>query len=364
MPVKATVCRPADLGPAEVAAWHEFQAADMDLQNPFVSPEFAFAVGHVRADARVVVVEDGQEVVGFLPCSLGALGWARPIAPGFCDLQAFVHRPGLSWSPGAVLGAAGLRCWRYDHLLRAQASGTSAPATPSTDTAQSWIIDLGDGWDGYVRWAKAERARYLNWLERKQRRFHRDHPRVSFSYARHDPDGLGALMTLKSAQCRRMGWVDLFSVPWVRELVERLAGTTTAALSGGLSALRVDDRVVAADFSLRSGSVYAGWLIAYDNELASSSPGAVRWRHLIEAAAADGMRRIDLGKGEDDFKRRFCSGSVPLAEGVWTADGLLAGAWGRMDRLARRARARHPEAERSAQRAVQAVRRRRYERSG
>ncbi|MGH9094429.1 MAG: GNAT family N-acetyltransferase [Acidimicrobiales bacterium] len=359
--MKATLRRPSDLGPDEVAAWHRFQAEELALQNPFVSPEFASAVDGVRTDARVVVVEEDREVVGFLPCSVGGLGLARPIAPGFCDLQAFVHRPGLSWSPRAVLGAAGLRAWRFDHLLGAQVGEVTGPARPVT-TAASWIIDLADGWDGYARWAKAERGRYFKWLERKQRRFQREHPDASFTYARDDPAGLSALMALKSAQCRRMGWKDLFGLGWVRDLVERLAGSRTAALAGGLSALRIGDRVVAADFSLRSSRVYAGWLIAYDPDLAPYSPGAVRWRHLLEAAAAQGVSRIDLGKGEDDFKRRFSSGTVALAVGMWTAGGPLAGAWGGVDHLGRVARSRYPTVEQRARATLQAARRR-YERS-
>lgn len=345
------MCRPGELGRDEVEAWHRFQSHDLELQNPFLSPEFAQAVDAVRPDVRVAVLEQDGCLAGFLAFSAGRYGVARPVAAGVCDLQGFVHHPEAAWEPAALMKACGLRAWRFDHLIGAQSSGVGA------GRAESWVIDLSDSWDGYRSWAKAERGRYLNWLERKQRRFERDHPDFAFSYGGADPDGRRALVELKSAQCRRMGWDDFLGRPWIRELIERLAVVDTPALAGGLSALRAGSRVVAADFSLRSTSVYAGWLIAYDPTLSTASPGAVRWYHVLRAAAGDGIRRVDLGKGGDDFKHRFSTGTVGLAEGLWTAEGPLPAALQRADGWGRSVRARHHRGEQRLRGAVRAARR-------
>lgn len=352
--MKTTICRPGDLGDSELACWREFQSSELSLQNPFLSPEFAIAVDAVRSDARVAVVEQDGEIAGFLAYSAGPFGLARPVAPGMCDLQAFVHRPGLHFEPSALVASTGLRAFRFDHLLGSQDNHQAATATVPAD---SWLIEFEDGWEGYVSWAEKERGRYLNWLERKQRRFIRDHPDAEFTYAAHDPAGLRALMALKTEQCKRMGWEDVFAEDWVRQLVERLAEMRTAGLAGGLSSLRIDGAYLAVDFSLLSERLYAGWLIAYDDSLASSSPGAVRWRYLLEAAAAAGIRRVDLGKGADDFKRRFSTGTLPLAEGMWGAAGAVPGCLVFAERLGRSLRSRLPAVEERVRRSVRTIRR-------
>ena len=360
-PLRARICRPGELGPGEIDAWHRFQGADAALQNPFVSPEFAVAVDAVRTDARVAVIDRDGDPAGFLAYAEGPLGIAGPVAPGLCDLQAFVHRPDLVWAPGDVLAAAGLVAWRFDHLVGAQA--TARPGT-SVVEAESWVVDLAGGWEAYATWAAAERARHLNWLERKQRRWVREHPEGEFRYATVDPPALRALMALKSAQCRRLGWVDLFAKPWVRALTERLSATSTPALSGGVSSLRSGERIVAADFSLRSETVYAGWHIAYDATDASSSPGAVRWRYLLQAAADAGIEVVDLGKGADDFKRRFSTGTVAIGEGLWAREGRIGSTLAGVDRQGRALRGRWAPQERQARDLVRQGRRRRYERAG
>lgn len=45
MAMKISVVRPGELGPAEVSAWHAMQRSDPAQRNPFLSPEFAAAVG-------------------------------------------------------------------------------------------------------------------------------------------------------------------------------------------------------------------------------------------------------------------------------------------------------------------------------
>jgi CelD/BcsL family acetyltransferase involved in cellulose biosynthesis len=315
-----TVCRPRDLGRSEVARWHELQQLDFELQHPFLSPEFALVADQVRGDARVMVVEDGSTIVAFMPFRLSKLRVASPITPGFNDLQALVSMPGLDLHVPTLLASANLRAWTFDHLLSGYPAlhPTDAASTQATST---WVIDLPGGWAGYVEWAKAERRRYLNWLERKQRHLKTEAREYQFSYDSRDPAVLRKLMEIKTNQCRAMGWRDMFAEGWVREMFEQLAALRADASTGVLSALRVNGEIVAADFSLRSASIYAGWIIAYDPVWSQLSPGAVRWRHVIEAVADDGIGRIDLGKGVDDFKRRFSTGQRPLREGTVAGSG-------------------------------------------
>ena len=85
MPI--SVVRPAELGSAEITRWRSFQDRTDLLANPFLSPDFAIAVGRYRPGARVAVLSDGPDITGFLPFERRGLGLGTPIAAGLTDLQ-------------------------------------------------------------------------------------------------------------------------------------------------------------------------------------------------------------------------------------------------------------------------------------
>ncbi|MGH7324246.1 MAG: hypothetical protein ACREJ9_06315, partial [Candidatus Rokuibacteriota bacterium] len=52
--------------------------------------------------------------------------------------------------------------------------------------------------------------------------------------------------------------------------------------------------------------------------------------HLGQSAEVLGIRRVDLGKGDEEFKRSFASGSVGVAEGavdMRPLAGAVRGSW-------------------------------------
>jgi CelD/BcsL family acetyltransferase involved in cellulose biosynthesis len=108
---------------------------------------------------------------------------------------------------------------------------------------------------------------------------------------------------------------NLFCQPWVLELLDRLRSLDTPELAGALSVLAVDGRPIAVHFGLRSLGVLHYWFPAYDPEQSRKSPGLVLLTLLAQAAAANGVRRIDLGKGPEEYKQSFASGVTPVAEG-------------------------------------------------
>ena len=60
---------------------------DPALVSPYFCPEFTQAVGDVREDAFVGIVEDAGEFVGFFPFQRRALGVGKPIAGPLSDYQ-------------------------------------------------------------------------------------------------------------------------------------------------------------------------------------------------------------------------------------------------------------------------------------
>lgn len=106
--MRVSVVRPGELGPDDIASWRAMQSSTPSLANPFLSPEFTVAVGEFRPSARVAVLSDGPDVVGFFPFERGRLGAGMPIAAGLTDCQGVIHAPGLEWDARELLRACRL----------------------------------------------------------------------------------------------------------------------------------------------------------------------------------------------------------------------------------------------------------------
>src|SRR5437879_5433808 len=119
--MRVSVVRPNELDDNSFAQWRRFLAADPDLGSPFLTPQFACAVGRHRPGARVAVLEDGPQVVGFLAFERDAerVGW--PIGKDLADAQALIAEPGFECDLPTLVRRLGLCVWRFDHLVRGQA---------------------------------------------------------------------------------------------------------------------------------------------------------------------------------------------------------------------------------------------------
>ena len=309
--MKVSVCRPSELGAPEIASWHAFQAA-ANLENPFLSPEFARAVDEIFPTTRVAVVRDGADLVGFLPFTAGPMRTATGIGGMLANCQAYVSSAAAPWRIEEVLRAARIDLFEFHALVPT----SRAPMPNTTRPVSALAIDLTAGFDEYVTTARRVGGHFFKEIERKRRRLEREHQDdVHFDFAGNDGSLVARLAGWKSAQYRRSGWPDLFSRPGVRELLELLAGSNDPAMSGCVSSLSVGEHVVALDLSLRSETVFAGWLSSYDTAMRSWSPGAVAMLRLIEAAAAAGLHTMDLATGDETYKQRLANTSIELAAG-------------------------------------------------
>jgi CelD/BcsL family acetyltransferase involved in cellulose biosynthesis len=283
------------------------QRAAQDLDNAFLSPEFALAAGRVRPRTRVAVLEDGGGPAGFLAYEQGRLRVGRPVAAGVSDAQAVVHVAGFEWSARELLDGCGLDVLEFDHLVgsqlaRARGAGTARP---------SWVMDVSRGYEAYLDERLSTSKKIFKSTLYKQRKLGRDLGGTRFEFDSRDAAALDVLMRWKSAQYRRTGRRDRFAVGWIERLVHDLFSSA----EGTLSVLYGDpDRVVAAHFGLRTATTLSCWFPAYDVELGRYSPGLALHLEMARAAAAAGVRRLDLGKGDEPYKQSLKTGAVDVGE--------------------------------------------------
>ena len=313
------VVRPDELGAAEVDAWRAMQRATVALGSPFLSPEFSLAAARFRPAARVAVLTDARRIVGFFPFERHRLGVGVPICGWLTLCQGLIHAPGAEWDPQELLRGCGLAVWQFDHLVAEQ-----RPFAPYQEaTAPSPVIDLPDGFASYYAKLRVKSPQFCKELERKARKLARDVGEPRIVVDPRDTSALRKLMAWKSEQYRRTGLVDRLSLPWVVGLIDALLATRGDHVSGLLSGLYAGDQLVAGQFGLRSGKLFAGWFTAYDPRFGRYSPGLIQVLRLAEALPGAGVHVLDMGKGPANYKETVKSRDIFVAEGIVTGTSAL-----------------------------------------
>jgi CelD/BcsL family acetyltransferase involved in cellulose biosynthesis len=320
--------------------------ADPTLWSPFVTPTFSRIVGEHRPRSRIALLADGPEVVGFLPYEANAEQVGLPLGGGLSDVQTLIADPELLCDLPGVVRRLGVREWRFDHLLPGR------PATRAYEASlhPSPTVDLARGVDAYHDELKARSANLLAQRARRARQIERSLGPLRFEWDDHDPALLDLLMQWKSLQYQRTSARDLFAEPWARAALHAFHELDDdPECTGHLATLRAGDHVVAMHFGIARGPVLHYWFPVYDTEFSKYSPGNVLLHEMITAAPARGITLVDLGRGDQEYKRRVANGGYVVAEGRVPARGrayravLLARHPGWLVRRAQALRARRRE---------------------
>lgn len=340
-PVRVTLLPGGELPRDLAARWSALQRAVPSLASPYFAPGFTQAVAAVRPDVMVAVLEDEAGAWGFFPFQQGRDGVGRPVGGRLSDFQGVIAAEDASWDAAALVRACGLRAWRFDHLLASQAPWRPCHWT----TAPSPYVDLSSGFEAYRRERREAGSREIEQIVYKTRKAGRRTGTVRFEPHTPDDAVFGALLRWKRAQYQATGQPDLTALPWVVQLLDRVRHAREEGFAGALAALYLGDRLAAVHLGMRSSSVLHYWLPAYDPELSRSSPGQLCLVELLRAAAAQGLRRLDLGKGQEPYKTRLTSDAVLVAEGAADLRPLaraLGQRWFQLRRWARRSPLRRP----------------------
>jgi CelD/BcsL family acetyltransferase involved in cellulose biosynthesis len=320
--VQISVVRPTELGPSEIATWHSMQRKTRSLASPFFCPEFAVAVGTFRRNARVAVLMEGSEIVGFFPFEKWRLGVGMPIGAGLNDSQGVIHAPAVEWDSRELLRACKLSVWEFDHLVEGQ-----RPFEHSVDVlAPSPVIDLTEGFTAYQEKLQVKSPNFHKKLARKMRKLERNAGELRIELYSHDIAGLRSLMAWKSDQYRRTGWNDRFDRQWIVDLIDHFFNTRNDWFGGLLSLMYAGETLVSTTFGLRSGHVLAHWFAAYDTSFSGQSPGLIHLLHLTEAAPTLGVHLIELGKGTERYKHTTKSYDMFVGAGIAARGRLLSAA--------------------------------------
>ena len=324
------------------------QRSNPSINNPFLTPEFAIAVGRFRSGARVAVLTEGQSTIGFFPFERRRFGAGAPVCGWLTPCQGLIHAPGVDWDPRELIRGCGLSSWQFDSIIVDQ-----QPFKPyHMGTIPTAMIDLSDGFSAYYEKLQVRSPRFCKELGRKTRKIGREVGELRIVADSRDASVLHKLMAWKSAQYRQTSHVDRFSEPWLVGLLEALLATREEGISGLLSAQYAGDQLITAQFGLRNESLLAGWFTAYDTSVRKYAPGLIHLKQLAEEMAAAGIRVIDMGGGvKNYYKETMKSGDGYVAHGIVTGRSVLGAAQhvrGALTWTARRTVRQHPGLHRAA----------------
>lgn len=328
--MRAEIIRATELTAAHTAAWGSLRreltgdrlagigpsAAAAD--SPFLHPTYARVLGGRRSRVQICVLKKDGDIVGFFPFERHRSGVARPAGGRVCDVQAVIARPEHVPAPQELRRLCNVRVLHFEQLVPPAAWLDSEPF--HVQTARH--MDLGHGYDAYVEARREAGSSQIAKTARKCRKLEREVGGVEFSW--HDPDGaaFGQLLDWKRAQRSRTSSFDVLQFRWVVEFLERVRATHTEDFAGVLSTLRVDGRLAAVHLGMRTETALHHWFTAYDRRLYKYSPGLILLLELAREASKRGIRRIDLGRGPEQWKVSFASLETGVATGAVDARPL------------------------------------------
>ncbi len=311
-----SITRPVHLSLDILARWRAALAAQQNWASPFLTPEFACAVARERDDARILLAQDHQGLLGILCIHKRPGGYARPLGAPIADHQAFVTEAGFDADLAQVLRAADLKTLHFTGLNDAQAQLCGIVSGQQA----SLLADLSKGPEAYF--AKQEKRFHRHFKKMRQRRrgAQRDYGTVSIRTDCRDAAAFEMLLRWKRAQYRRTRKCDVLAAGWIENLLRQL-WQSRGRVRAVLHVLELGGRPAAAEIGLVCQDTYHSWIAAFDPQMARCSPGLLLVEGILRRAGDLGITTMDMGCGHAHYKKYYANAAIMLGQGQVLADG-------------------------------------------
>lgn len=304
--------------------WDDLCSTNPNLQSPYFDLRFVECVDNIRQDIEIAVVESGAQVIGFLPYQRVRKSTAVPVGGWLNDYHGLVAPPDLSLQIEEILKQCRLKSYRYhalsngmEHLARYEYRKLACP-----------YVDLSKGFKAYFRAAR-RRSSTIKRQEQKTRKLIREVGAIRIEYDCQDPSLLETLIRNKQKRFAESNTFDLFSVDWTADLLRQIFSKRSENFRGILNVLWAGDTPVASHFGMIANDILHYWFPTFDSRFKQYSPGTQMFLDVVEAACENGIRTVDLGYGDDEFKTKWASRRKHVGYGN-IQTGLLASCWGRV----------------------------------
>jgi CelD/BcsL family acetyltransferase involved in cellulose biosynthesis len=311
--VTIDVVLPSALSPADIARWSALQARQPAWDSPFLSPGWALAVERSQPPGgriRVVTLGRGAQAGGFMAVRIaGAL--AMPAGAPMNDYQALVADDAAEIAPRRLIDALGVQRLDFTHLL----SETSPFAAHTRGCAQTYVVDVSDGYESYARERRAAGSGIIKDLDKRRRKAEREVGQVRFTPFAGDSGLLEPLLAWKRARYRASGQTDVFATAWTVALLRDLARGDAPGCRGAFFALHIGGSLAAVQFNLLGARTVHAWIIGHDEAFERYSPGLLLFQDVLRWMDATPYSALDLGAGDYRFKQQLANARREISHG-------------------------------------------------
>jgi CelD/BcsL family acetyltransferase involved in cellulose biosynthesis len=326
----------ADLGaltPESLAGWRDLAATS---SSPYATPEWMLAFWrHVHeppgAQLRIVVVRDGERVVGVGPF----YGTEHRGALGVGEFRVLGAGAGQRVGPLAAPGHEAAAAAAFATALAAAETSPSAIVFDAIDAASPFPALIADAWPGRRRpldrddrgatpglvtvmaqdgaaWLRGRSRNYRRQQVRRRRDIESRGGRLRRSDTpealRADLDAMFRLHALRfAAQGRHTG------LGFYHAAVQEAAAALLATDAARLWVIDTDEGVVGGQLFVTAGDRMGAWNGGIDPAWERASLGLVLFDEAVRDAHDLGMRVLDFGAGDQDYKRHFADTPAPIA---------------------------------------------------
>jgi CelD/BcsL family acetyltransferase involved in cellulose biosynthesis len=291
------------------------------------------------AEPRVHIAREDGRLTGALPLYVRrrpGLRVARFIGDDAAALADVLLAPGAEPSTAARLIARAGGDADFVDLFGLPAASRLAASSPSGALtmivrAEAPVLDLAGGWEAV--YAERTSAKRRN-LHRRRRKQLAGLGEVTFEVARRPGELAAALEEAFRLHAAR--WADRpeasgFATPAGRRFHRAAIGALATSGVPRIALLRVGGRAVACNYFFLLGDAMYFHELAFDPVVARWSPGLLTTLDAIQAAAAEGARRVEFLGGGERYKLELADRPEPLHQAI----GLASSARGRAAAAAR-----------------------------
>ncbi len=290
----------SDLNGQAASDWETMRSLCPDLASPFFSSTFSRVVGQLRPFAKIAAIHRDDVLAGFLPLEFVGRNIIEPIGKAFNDSHGLICDPAAPLGYCDVLNALGVKMFRF-HSLAGPGHGYQSHVM---GTGPSFLANLAAHPEGYVAYLENSRGT-ISKQRRKSRKMVQDLGPLRLELDCRDESALESTISLKRDQYQRSYIFDILSVDWSRQMLRQLWQQQDESCRGLLSVLYAGDKIVAAHFGMIEGELLHYWFPVFDRQHRQYSPGTALFLRVANQAASLGIKRIDLGYGDQGYKHKL-----------------------------------------------------------
>ncbi|QDT06205.1 hypothetical protein K227x_46130 [Rubripirellula lacrimiformis] len=305
------------LSDADRLRWRQLRATQSELRTPFFSLAFFDAVQASRGDVLCAVMRSGGQVVGFLPFHrINHIAW--PAGRFVNDAHNVVAHPDTTFDWCWLLKECQVKAYDFHSMV---GSMSNIEQVSFQGITESFRADLGNDSKQFLAGLEKQH-KTIRRQEQKSRKLAREIGPISIEIDCRDPSILQQMIAWKRDQYRRTNILDLFTPEWTRNMVDQLHRSNGPDTRGLLSVLRAGDTIVAAHFGMLENGLLHYWFPTYDTAFSRYSPGTALFKEIIRVADRHGIRCIDMGYGEQPYKRKQTDTITTVKHGCVTPSSV------------------------------------------